>query len=390
MDFSKQLMDDYQREANKKLASVCRYLIVLFILMLVCGYAGVFNMPDIAYVGIYASIGVMFLPTILYNWCKFHSNFIRYFMLALLVIMSGMLYSILSYHVIIMTILPVVIASVYRQRKCVIFTMCIGIPVLVISHYVAFHMGTYPEVRIDTALDVLTKAITPRTIEYIAIVWVAIVITDCFNDLVKKISETNNQMYMDQESLISALATMIEMQSQETGQHVQRVAEYTKILCKALGYSDTDTWKIGTAAMMHDVGKIMVPREVLEKPGKLSDEEFIAIKRHIFYGKEILEKYSGEIMELSARIAYQHHEHWDGSGYMGLKGEEICREAQCVALADFFDALVSKRVYKDAWSPEKARSEILAHKGEYFEPYLVNLFDIHFVDFLDVYRKYPD
>ena len=348
MDFSKQLMDDYQREANKKLASVCRYLIVLFILMLVCGYAGVFNMPDIAYVGIYASIGVMFLPTILYNWCKFHSNFIRYFMLALLVIMSGMLYSILSYHVIIMTILPVVIASVYRQRKCVIFTMCIGIPVLVISHYVAFHMGTYP------------------------------------------VSETNNQMYMDQESLISALATMIEMQSQETGQHVQRVAEYTKILCKALGYSDTDTWKIGTAAMMHDVGKIMVPREVLEKPGKLSDEEFIAIKRHIFYGKEILEKYSGEIMELSARIAYQHHEHWDGSGYMGLKGEEICREAQCVALADFFDALVSKRVYKDAWSPEKARSEILAHKGEYFEPYLVNLFDIHFVDFLDVYRKYPD
>ena len=258
------------------------------------------------------------------------------------------------------------------------------------THIGAFYVNLFPDPKLLTIGAVLAGAVLPRVIEYLAIVLVAIAITDCFNDLVNKLSETNDQMYRDQENLISSLSTMIEMQSQETGMHVRRVSEYTKILCRALGYDETETWKIGMAAMMHDVGKIAVPREILEKPGKLSDEEFVAIKRHIFYGKEILEQYPGEIMQLSANIAYQHHEKFDGTGYMGLRGTEISREAQCVALSDFFDALVSKRSYKEAWSPEKARAEVLAQKNKYFDPYLVNLFDIHFVDFLEVYRKYPD
>lgn len=390
MDFSQEILEDYQKEANKKLASVCRYIALLCILIITFGYAGLYEMPGVGYITLFVTIGVFFLPTIFYNFCKMDSNFIRYFVLGLLVLISGALYAIFSYNVIIICIVPVVVSCLYRSKKWVIYTMAVSIPVMAGAHYLAYYLAVYTDPVASTPITVLTSAIIPRVVEYMVIVIVAMAITDCFNDMVGKLIETNNMMYRDQESLISSLSTMIEMQSQETGQHVRRVSEYTKILCRALGIEETETWKIGMAAMMHDVGKIAVPKEILEKPGKLTDEEFIAIKRHIFYGKEILEQYPGEIMQRSAVIAYQHHEHFDGSGYMGLKGEEIAREAQCVALADFFDALVSKRAYKDAWSPEKARSEILAQKGIYFDPYLVNLFDIHFVDFLEIYRKYPD
>ena len=95
-------------------------------------------------------------------------------------------------------------------------------------------------------------------------------------------------------------------------------------------------------------------------------------------------------MQLSAIIALQHHERWDGTGYLHLKGEEIDLYARCVAISDVFDALVSPRVYKKEWPPEEARKEILAQSGKQFDPNLVKLFDEHYDEFLEIYHKYPN
>ena len=214
--------------------------------------------------------------------------------------------------------------------------------------------------------------------------------TEKVQNLIQALVHKNQELLAEQEGIITSLSQMIESQSQETGMHVKRVSEYTKILCRNLGYDDDTVWKVSMAAMMHDVGKIMVPHEILEKPGKLTKEEFDVIKKHTTYGKKMLENSTGELMQLSADIAYEHHERYDGTGYDGIKGEKIGIFSRCVSVADVFDALVSWRPYKDPWSPQEARDEILAQSGRQFDPLVVEVFDKHFDEFLEIFEKYPD
>lgn len=216
-------------------------------------------------------------------------------------------------------------------------------------------------------------------------------ITGKIQQLITALVQKNNDLYADQQTLVSSLAELVEAQSRETGQHVKRVAAYTEILCRALGFSDEETWKVSVASMMHDVGKIGVPREILQNPGRLSAEEFAEVKKHVDYGYALLQNAPGEIMQISAHIAKQHHERFDGMGYQqNLAGEQIDLYARCVAIADVFDALVSKRCYKDAWSPEQARAEIMSQRGLQFDPKLADLFDLHFDEFISVMERYPD
>ena len=171
---------------------------------------------------------------------------------------------------------------------------------------------------------------------------------------------------------------------------MKRVAEYTAVLCRSMGYNEEESWKISLASMMHDVGKIMIPESILEKPGKLTGEEFDVVKKHILYGKQMLETSPGELFHISAEIAYQHHERWDGTGYMGLKGEQIVCYARCAALADVFDALVSRRSYKEPWTPEAAYEEIVSQSGKQFDPDVVEAFVTNFDQFVEITRRYPD
>ena len=232
--------------------------------------------------------------------------------------------------------------------------------------------------------------IIPRTIEFLAVTVICYFISDRIEKLVDTLAKKNNELYEDQENLILSLSQIIENKSENTGQHVRRVSEYTSVLCKSLGYDDEGSWKISLASMMHDVGKIMIPESLLEKPGRLTDEEFEIMKKHTQYGKQMLETSPGELFNISTEIAYQHHERWDGTGYIGLKGEEISRYARCVALADVFDALVSRRAYKKPWPPEKAREEIVSQSGKHFDPVVVDAFVKNYDKFLEIMERYPD
>lgn len=187
-----------------------------------------------------------------------------------------------------------------------------------------------------------------------------------------------------------SLSQIIENKFENTGQHVRRVSEYTRILCRGLGYSEEESRIISLAATMHDVGKLMIPDTILEKPGRLTPEEFAVVKKHTEYGRQMLATVPGEIFTLSTQIAWQHHEKWDGTGYTGVKGEDIPHCARCVALADVFDALVSRRAYKDPWAPEAAFQEIVYQKGKQFDPEVVDAFVQNFDQFVAVAKRYPD
>ena len=391
MNFSEQIIREYRKNADMRLAFVCRLMIGFMLLVALLNITGVFTIAPLPlYLTTVISVFNFILPTLFYNILKIHSTKIRYFILAIVVIQSGLQYAALSYHTIIMLVFPLIMACLYNEKKYVIYTAILTMPMIVISHLAAFYLKIVPDEPLITLKGTILYGIVPRTIEIFAVVILCYTISDRIEKLVNTLASKNRELYEDQENLILAVSQIIENKSENTGQHVKRVSEYTEVLCKCLGFNDEDSWKISLAAMMHDVGKLMIPEAILEKPGKLTAEEFEIVKKHTQYGKQMLETSPGELFKLSTDIAYNHHEKWDGTGYRGVKGEDIPVCARCVALADVFDALVSRRAYKEPWPPEKAYEEIVSQRGKQFDPAVVDAFVQNFDKFKDIMMRYPD
>ena len=391
MNFSEKIIREYREDADKRVAFVCRLMIGFMVLVALLNILGIFKIAPLPlYLTVAVSIVDFFLPTFFYDISKVRSTGLRYFILAILVFQSGLQYATLSYHTIIMLVFPLVMSCLYNERKYVIFTAIVSIPMIVVSHLAAFYLKVVPDEPLVTMKGTILYGIVPRNIEFLAVVVMCFFISDRIEKLINTLANKNDELYADQENLILSLSQIIENKSENTGQHVKRVAEYTAVLCKSLGYNDEESWKISLAAMMHDVGKLMVPESILEKPGKLTDEEFEIVKKHITYGKQMLETSPGELFHISTEIAHQHHEKWDGNGYIGLKGEEISNFARCVALADVFDALVSRRAYKAPWTPEEAYEEIVSQRERQFDPDVVNAFVENFEKFKEIVKRYPD
>ena len=391
INFANNLILEFEKDSDRRISAICRALTVLNIVVILLNMLHVFKISTALYPTLIVSAVILLMPTLLYDILGLRSKFIRYLVLTLLVFMSGLMYSILSYHVIIMLILPVVVSCLYCERSNVIYTTVLSVPVMVVSHLIAFTLKIVPDEPLVTLQGVLLYGIIPRVIELVAISVICIGITGKLQRLIAALVKKNNELYEEQQIMVGSLSELVEAQSHETGQHVKRVAAYTEILCRAMGLSEEETWKISVASMMHDVGKICVPREILHKPGKLTEDEFSEIKKHVDFGYKLLENSPGEIMQLAASIAKQHHERFDGNGYQNkLEGEHINIYARCVAVADVFDALVSKRCYKKSWTPEQAREEILDQAGHQFDPQITKLFDEHFDEFLKVMENYPD
>ena len=391
INFANNLILEFEKDSDRRISAICRVLTVLNIVVILLNMLHVFKISTALYPTLIVSAVILLMPTLLYDILGLRSKFIRYLVLTLLVFMSGLMYSILSYHVIIMLILPVVVSCLYCERSNVIYTTVLSVTVMVLSHLIAFTLKIVPDEPLVTLQGVLLYGIIPRVIELVAISVICIGITGKLQRLIAALVKKNNELYEEQQVMVGSLSELVEAQSHETGQHVKRVAAYTEILCRAMGLSEEETWKISVASMMHDVGKICVPREILHKPGKLTEDEFSEIKKHVDFGYKLLENSPGEIMQLAASIAKQHHERFDGNGYQNkLEGEHINIYARCVAVADVFDALVSKRCYKKSWTPEQAREEILDQAGHQFDPQITKLFDEHFDEFLKVMENYPD
>ncbi|RME84233.1 MAG: HD domain-containing protein [Planctomycetota bacterium] len=190
---------------------------------------------------------------------------------------------------------------------------------------------------------------------------------------------------------IYRLSIAAEYKDTDTGFHVKRMSHYSAIIAEELGFSEDEVENILYASPMHDIGKIGVPDRILQKPGKLTPEEFEEMKKHTLIGAEILSHSDSDILQLSEKIALSHHEKYDGSGYpYGVSGESIPMEARIVAVADVFDALTSKRCYKPAFSVEKAVSIIQESSGSHFDPKVVEAFLKGLPKILTVKNKYSD
>ena len=194
-----------------------------------------------------------------------------------------------------------------------------------------------------------------------------------------------------QKDISYIIGEAVEQRSKETGNHVKRVAHYSYMLAILAKLNEFEANIIRLASPLHDVGKIAIPDAILNKPGRLSPEEWEVMKTHAQIGHDILAQSSNEILQMGAIISGQHHEKWNGSGYpRGLANEEIHIAGRITALADVFDALASARCYKPAWPLEKILNLLIAEKGKHFEPKLVDLLLDNLEDFLTIRDLYPD
>ena len=236
---------------------------------------------------------------------------------------------------------------------------------------------------------------------------------DYSGELEQAVRERTAELEASRRDVIHCLARAAEYRDDDAGHHVLRVGKYARLIAEALGKDRVYLETIEQAAQLHDVGKIGVPDDVLKKPGKLTESEFELIQRHCGFGKRILQRMSPDeelamrrhadvgaqilqtarspILDMATRIALTHHEWWDGSGYpLGLKGEDIPLEGRITAVADVFDALSTKRCYKEALPIEKCSQIMEEGRETHFDPRVLDAFISKRPEIVKVQLRYAD
>ncbi len=205
------------------------------------------------------------------------------------------------------------------------------------------------------------------------------------------LERSEKELRLSREETIQRLAIAAEFRDSSTAKHIQRMSHYCELLARKIGLSADRCDLIRTASPMHDIGKIGTPDHVLLKPGKFTPEEFNVIAQHAEIGYRILGGSDAELLKVAAVIAWTHHERWDGSGYpRGLKGEDIPIEGRIAAIADAFDALTTERVYKPAFELDHAVDLMLKHRGEHYDPDLLDVFLSSMEDVKKIHERYAD
>jgi len=210
-----------------------------------------------------------------------------------------------------------------------------------------------------------------------------IALRDRNKTLEQEISDAIEAIRLREQETLKRLAKAGEHRDEETGQHIERMSRYSRLIAQGFGLPAIECETIELAAPMHDIGKIGIPDQILLKPARHTEQERFVMRQHAVVGYEILKGSPSRYLQAGAVIALSHHERFNGTGYPGgLRGEEIPQAGRIVAIADVFDALTSKRPYKEPWPFEKAVEYVAAERGKHFDPdladvFLANLNEVH-------------
>ncbi len=239
------------------------------------------------------------------------------------------------------------------------------------------------------AVDYITKPIRASIV--MARVKTHLALYDQNRALESLVQERTAKLDETRLEILFRLGSAGEYRDNETGQHVLRVCQYSRIIARAFGLPESEAELLYNAAALHDTGKIGIPDSILFKPGKLDDDEWNVMRTHCHIGHKIIGDHQEGLLNAAASVALSHHERWDGSGYPNrLKGNDIPLFGKIVAVADMFDALASDRPYKRAWSFDDAIKEILRCSTVHFDPMIVDSFLMALPEITTVYQQYGD
>lgn len=239
------------------------------------------------------------------------------------------------------------------------------------------------------AVDYITKPFSPPIV--MARVRTHLALYDQTRELERMVIQRTEELCITRQQIIYCLGRAAELKDNETGNHVVRMAHYARLIAEAHGMGKEAIDKIFCAAPMHDVGKIGIPDAILLKPGKLDAGEWALMETHPIMGADIIGPHDNSLLDTARIIALTHHERWDGCGYpRRLTGEEIPIEGRIVAIADVFDALISVRSYKPAYSVEESLKIMEAEDARQFDPELMKAFRKALPDILRIKENYAD
>jgi putative two-component system response regulator len=239
------------------------------------------------------------------------------------------------------------------------------------------------------AVDYITKPISPPLVQ--ARVRTHLALYDQTRELERMVAQRTSELLATRQQLIRRLGRAGEFKDNETGNHVIRMAHICRLIGVQAGLGPASLQLLFQAAALHDVGKIGVPDQILLKPGPLNEAEWGVMRQHPQIGADIIGQHDNELLTMARTIALTHHERFDGTGYpMGLVGEQIPLVGRIVALADVFDALMSQRPYKPAFSPSRSLEIMMGERGKHFDPMLLDCFLARQHEILQIMAQYAD
>jgi putative two-component system response regulator len=239
------------------------------------------------------------------------------------------------------------------------------------------------------AVDYINKPINPAITK--ARIKTHIALSDQKKALEIEVKEKTQEINETRLEIIRKLGRAAEYKDNDTGLHVERMSRYAYLIAKAYGLNEHLSELLLNASPMHDIGKIGVPDTILKKPGKLNAEEWLLMAEHTRIGGHIIGESKTELLTMAKIVAEQHHEKWNGKGYpQQLKKTEINLFARLTAIADVFDALTSKRPYKEAWAVEDSVAFIKKEKGGHFDPKGVDAFMAALPGIMEIKNEFPE
>ena len=387
-----QLMEKFTADINI-VSARCLRIFSYFLLIYYLYFALVLhmNIPRLSIIlGI--SFVIAMFPTIVVNgFKKTEKIYTKHFIILAAVAIMTIMITDFQRYAFALILFPLLISALYFNRTFVLYTAMLTSLGILISSFIQNHFSEH----LMYSKNLFTgDAYLEMAIPNIIIVSVLSIITyfvvNTNSNYINKNIDTAITMVNNEKGLIFALSEISENKSKLTGEHIKRVSEYMRVMAKAAGFDDDYSDKLATAAMAHDIGKLMISEEILDKPTRLTDEEYQIMKNHVLYGDALLEKCPGEILHLAHIMAKEHHEKWDGTGYLGMKGEEIAFISRMIAVCDVFDALTAERLYKKGWSLDDAYKEIVSCSGKDFDPEVVELFIDNFDKIKAIHDSMPD
>lgn len=378
-----------EKQANKIVAKVMGTTFVIFTIIFLLNVFGVFIVKDGIMTPTYVSSSILLLlPFVLTYLLKMENRYIKYINVCSSVLFVTITSVALTYHVVVLYVYPIAIASLYFSRKLNVFATVLTVEGTSMGQLLALYLPTQRDDNFTDLYETIVWGILPRGMVLIAIAIIFTMLCGRTVSLLGKLMGATKELKQYHEEMVMGFATLVENKDGSTGGHIKRTTMYVKLLAEELlargGYEEVLTEEyiknLYMAAPMHDIGKIAIPDVILQKPGKLTAEEFEIIKSHAESGGKIIEETFGHLGDKAyTKMAYQvaryHHEKWNGRGYPeGLKGREIPLAARIMAIADVFDALSEKRCYREAMPLEQCFKIIFEGSGQDFDPVLAEIF----------------
>ena len=378
-----------EADANNTSAKVMFITLLMLTFAYILNIVGIFIIPQrlmtITY--LIAAVSLM-IPVLIHRIVGANNSILKYLYVFCSSIFIFAITTTLTYHVVLVYVFPIAIAEIYFNHHLTICSIIISLIVTAAGQILAFALQSWPDANFPTWQETIMFSVVPRFLMLFCMSILLHLLAKRTTRLLSEQISDSEQIVALHQDMVFGFATLVENRDENTGGHVKRTSRYVELLANEMAkrglYKDIINEEfvknLTMAAPMHDIGKIAVPDSILQKPGKLTPEEFETMKTHTVKGGQIIQQTFGHVgseqyRQMAYNVARFHHEKWNGMGYPDkLAGDNIPLCSRIMAVADVFDAVSQKRCYRDAMPLDECFAIIQNGRGTDFDPQIVDVF----------------